>query len=53
MHDYVAELCRRQDEVKQNQENDHVCSTGQGEARERKYNGFKLSGGQAYDCSSD
>jgi hypothetical protein len=36
-----------------NHENEHVRGIGQGEARHRKYKRLKLSGGQAYDRSSD
>jgi hypothetical protein len=34
-------------------ENEHVRSIGQGEARHRKYKRLKLGSGQAYDRSSD
>jgi hypothetical protein len=40
-------------EVIQNHGNEHVLSTGQGEARHRKYKRLKLGDGQAYDRSSD
>jgi hypothetical protein len=46
-------LCRKQAEVTQNQENEHVRGIGQGEARHRKYKRLKVGGGQAYDRSSD
>jgi hypothetical protein len=52
-HDYVTKLCRRQAEVIQNHENEHVRSIGQGEASHRKYERLKFGGGQAYDRSSD
>jgi hypothetical protein len=32
---------------------EHIRSTGQGEARHRKYKRLKLGGGQAYDRPSD
>jgi hypothetical protein len=53
VYDYITKLCRQQVEVIQNHENEHVCSIGQGEARNRKYKRLMLGGGQAYDCSSD
>jgi hypothetical protein len=37
----------------QNNNNVYIHSTGQGEARHRKYKRLKLGGGQAYDSSSD
>jgi hypothetical protein len=46
-------LCKRQAEVIQNHENEHVRSTGQGEAGHRKYKRLKLGGGQAYARSND
>jgi hypothetical protein len=46
-------LWRKQAEVTQNQENEHVRRIGQGEAGHRKYKKLKLGGGQAYDRSSD
>jgi hypothetical protein len=39
--------------VIQNHDNEHVRSTGQGEARQREYKKLKLGGGQAYDRSSE
>jgi hypothetical protein len=53
VYDYIIKLCRQQAEVIQNHENEHVRSTGQGEARYRKYKWLKLGGGQADDRSSD
>jgi hypothetical protein len=53
VYDYMTKLCRQQTEVKQNHENEHVCSIGQDEARHRKYKRLKVSGGKAYDRSSD
>jgi hypothetical protein len=41
--DCVTKLCRRQAEIIQNHENEHVHGIGQGEA----------SGDEAYDRSSD
>jgi hypothetical protein len=52
VYDYVTKLYRRQAEIIQNHENEHVRGIGQGEARQRKYKRFKLGGGQAYDRSS-
>jgi hypothetical protein len=51
--DYITRLSKKQAEVIQNHENDHVRSIGQGEARHRKYKRLKLGGAQAYDRSSD
>jgi hypothetical protein len=53
VHDYETKCCRKQAEVIQNQENEHVRSIGQGEARHRKYKGLKLGCGRAYDRSSN
>jgi hypothetical protein len=53
VYDYKAKLCRQQTEVIQNHGNEHIRSTGQGEARHRKYKRLKLGGVQAYDSSSD
>jgi hypothetical protein len=50
--DYITKLCRKQAEVIQNHENEHVHFIEQGEARHRKYKWLKLGGGQAYDHSS-
>jgi hypothetical protein len=50
---YIAKLCRQQAEVIQNHKNEHVHSIGQGEGRNRKYEGLKLGSGQADDRSSD
>jgi hypothetical protein len=45
---YITKISRRrQAEVIQKHENEHVRSIGQGEARHRKYKGLKLGGGQA------
>jgi hypothetical protein len=52
VYDYITKLCRHQAEVIQNHENEHVPSTGQGEARHRKHRRLKLDGGLAYDRSS-
>jgi hypothetical protein len=52
VYDYITKLRRRQAEVIQNHENEHVRSIGQGETRHRKYNRLKLGGGQAYNRSS-
>jgi hypothetical protein len=52
VYDYITKLCRQQAEVIQNHDNENVRTTGQGEARHRKYKRLKLGGGQAYDRSS-
>jgi hypothetical protein len=52
-YEYITKLCRRQTEVIQNRENEHVCGIGQGEARHRKYKRLKLGSVHAYDRSSD
>jgi hypothetical protein len=46
-------MCRKQAEIIQNHENNHVRGIAQGEARHRKYKRLKLGGGQEYDRSSD
>jgi hypothetical protein len=53
VYDYITKLCRKQAEVIQNHDNEHVRGIEQGEARLRKYKRLKLGGGQAYDRSSD
>jgi hypothetical protein len=53
VYNYITKQCRQQAEVKQNHENEHVHSIGQGKARHGKYKRLKLGSGQAYDCSSD
>jgi hypothetical protein len=53
VYDYITKLSRQQAQVIQLRENIHVRNIGQGEARHRKYKRLKLSGGQAYDRSSD
>jgi hypothetical protein len=45
----LTSMCRRQAEVIENLDNEHVRSIGQGEVRHRKYKRLKLGGGQAYD----
>jgi hypothetical protein len=45
VYDY---MCRKQEEVIRNHENEHVRGIGQGVARHRKYKRLKLGGGQAY-----
>jgi hypothetical protein len=52
VYDYMI-LCRRQAEVVQNYENEHVRSIGKGEATHRKQKRLNLGGSQAYDRSSD
>jgi hypothetical protein len=47
--DYMTKLCRQQEEVIQNHENEHVSGIGQGEATHRTYNRYKPFGGQGYD----
>jgi hypothetical protein len=53
VYKYVTKLCRKEAEVINNRENEHVCNIGQGEARRRKCKRLKLGAGQAYDHSSD
>jgi hypothetical protein len=53
VYDYITKLCRQQEEVIQNQDNDNVRNIVQGEARHRNYKKLKLGGGQAYDRSND
>jgi hypothetical protein len=45
----VTKLCRKQSEVIQNLENEHVWSTGQGETRHTKYKRLNLGGEHAYN----
>jgi hypothetical protein len=52
-YDYITILCRKQAEVLQNHENEHVRSIGQREVRHRKYKRLKLGGGHAYDRTSN
>jgi hypothetical protein len=53
IQDYIAKFCNQQTEVILNRDNANVRDIGKGETRHRKYKRLKLSGGQAYDCSSD
>jgi hypothetical protein len=53
LYDYITKLCRQKAEVIRNHENANVRNIGHGQARHRKYKKLKLSGGQAYDRSSD
>jgi hypothetical protein len=53
IYNYIEKIWRRQAEVIQNHESEHVRSIEQGEASHRKYKRLKLGGGQAYDLSSD
>jgi hypothetical protein len=53
VYDYITKLCRKQAEVIQSHESEHVRSRGRVEARHRKYKRLKLGGGQAYDRSSN
>jgi hypothetical protein len=53
VYDYITKWCRRQAEVIQRHENEHVCSMEQGEVRHMKYKRLKLGGGQDYGRSSD
>jgi hypothetical protein len=47
IYDDVTKLCRRQAEVIQNHENEHVRGIGQGKARHIKHKRLKLGGDQA------
>jgi hypothetical protein len=51
LYDFLTKLCREQATVILNHENVNTRNIGQGEAQHRKYNGFKLGGGQVYDRS--
>lgn len=65
VYNYIMKLCQQQAEVIQNHENDHICSIGQGEARQKTYSIGQhearhrkckwriLGGSQAHDRSSD
>jgi hypothetical protein len=53
MYEYTTKLYRQQAEVIQHHGNEHVRTTGQGEARHIKYKRLKLGSNQAYDHSSD
>jgi hypothetical protein len=50
--DNITKLYTQQAEAIQSHNDEHVCSKGQGEARQRKYKRVKLSGSQAYNYSS-
>jgi hypothetical protein len=52
-YDYITKLRRQQTEVILNHENENVRNIGQGDARDRRYKGHKLGGGQTYDRSTD
>jgi hypothetical protein len=52
-HGFITKLCRQQEEIIQNHQNEHVPSIRQDEDRHRSYKRLKLGGGQAYDHSSD
>jgi hypothetical protein len=43
VYDYITKLCKQQREVRQNHENEHVSSIGQGEARHRNIRGVNLT----------
>jgi hypothetical protein len=47
VYDYTTKSCRQQPKAIQNHENEHVRSTGQGEARHRKQKRLKLGSVQA------
>jgi hypothetical protein len=47
VYDYIDKLSRRQAEARLNHQNPSVHAIGQGEARHRKHNRFKLGGCQA------
>jgi hypothetical protein len=44
VYDDIAKLCRQKAEVIKNHENEHVCSIGHYEARQRKHKGLKFGG---------
>jgi hypothetical protein len=49
--DYITKLCRKQAEVMQKLEHDHIGGIVQSEARYKNYRRLKLGGGQTYDRS--
>jgi hypothetical protein len=49
VYDYITISCRKQAEVIQNHETEHISNIGQGEVRHRKYNRLKVGGDEAYD----
>jgi hypothetical protein len=53
VYDYITKLCRAQAEAILNHVNPNVHTTGEGEARHRKYKRLELGGGQAYGRSAD
>jgi hypothetical protein len=53
VYDYITKLCRKQEEVIQIHENEHVRNVGQDKNKHRKHKRHKLGGGQAYDRSRD
>jgi hypothetical protein len=53
IYDYITKLCRRQAEVIQNHDNEHIRGIGLGDVRHRRYKKLKLGGGQACDPSND
>jgi hypothetical protein len=42
VYDYLTKLCRKQAEIVQNRDNEHIRSIGQGEARHTGYKRLKL-----------
>jgi hypothetical protein len=52
VYNYITKLFRRQAEVTQNLENEHIRCVGQGEPKHGKHKRLELGGGQAYDRSS-
>jgi hypothetical protein len=53
VYDYVTKSCTTQAEVILNHANPNVRGTGQGAARDKKYNRLKFGGGQVYDNSAN
>jgi hypothetical protein len=53
VYDYITKLCRPQEEVIQNHDNENVRNIGQGEARHKKYKRLKHGDGETYDRPSD
>jgi hypothetical protein len=51
IYDYITEFYRQQAEVIHNQQNEHIRSVGQYEARLRKYKRLKLGSSRACDRS--
>jgi hypothetical protein len=51
-YDYVTKLCRKQEKIIHNHENENVLNIRQGETPYRKHKRLKLGGGHLYNRSS-